>query len=174
MPSSYSWPLSNPPAPGGGSPISSSGVVALLSSTSGRPRRGIITPFQRGAADYNSDEGEALINSAIRQVLGTRCSSATTQGEIPWRTDFGSLVDHARHRNNDVVLGELLNQWAVDAVARWLVSVRITRTSLTRQSDAAGNENTIILRVWWEAVSRGGQVLGTGATSVPLTSVARG
>lgn len=169
MPSSYSWPLSSPPSPGSGSPDDSgTGAASLLSGATGRPRRGIVTPFQRGASDFASGEGAALINSEIRQVLGTRCSSSTTQGEIPWRTDFGSLIQHARHRNNDQVLGALLNQWVVDAIARWLSHVRVTETAL-EQDDEGGAS----LRVWWEVVSRGGQVLGSGSTSVPLTAISR-
>lgn len=172
MPSSYSWPLSSPPAP---SPVvdDSEGAAALLAGSTGRPRRGIVTPFRRGASDFATGEGAALINSEIRQVLGTRCSSSTTQGELPWRTDFGSLVEHARHRNNDAVLEALLTQWAVDAVARWMTHVRITRTLLEKRKDPAGNETILSLRVWWEAVARGGRVLGSGSTSVPLPSVAR-
>lgn len=174
MPSSYSWPLSSPPAPETPADDSEGTAAALLAGASGRPRRGLLVPFRRGAADFESGEGAELINSEIRQVLGTRCSSATTQGEMPWRTDFGSLIQHARHRNNDAVLAELLNQWAVDAIARWLSTVRVTRTSLERKKDADGNETILSLRVWWEVVARGGgQVLGSGSTSVPLTAVAR-
>jgi phage baseplate assembly protein W len=173
MPSSYSWPLASPPAP---APVVSadSGAAALLSSgAAGRPRRGLLTPLRRGAADFISGEGAALINSEIRQVLGTRCSSSTTQGELAWRTDFGSLIEHARWKNNDLVLEALLNQWVVDAIARWLKNVRITRTRLERKNDANGQETICSLRIWWEAVSRGGQVLGSGETSVPLPAVAR-
>lgn len=174
MPTSYSWPLSSPPAADSPSEVSAEdGAAALLAGSTGRPRRGILTPFRRGAADYVSGEGSALINSEIRQVLGTRCASATTQGELPWRTEFGSLIHRARHRNNDAVLAALLNQWTVDAVARWLRFVRVTRTTLERKKDEHGNETILSLRVFWEAVSRGGQVLGSGSTSVPLTAVGR-
>jgi phage baseplate assembly protein W len=172
MPSSYTWPLATPPAPEP-SGETSSGSAALLSATTGRSRRGIVIPFRRAAADFATGEGADLINSQIQQVLGTRCSSSTTQGELAWRTDFGSLIQHARHRNNDFVLGELLNQWVVDAVTRWLRHVRVTRTELERRKDANGQETIASLRVYWEAIARGGQVLGSGSTSVPLTSIAR-
>lgn len=172
MPSSYSWPLSSPPAP---SPVDSdsTGTAALLAGSTGRPRRGLLVPFRRGAADFVSGEGADLINGEIQQVLGIRCSSATTQGELPWRTDFGSLIQHARHRNNDAVLEALLTQWAVDAVARWLRYVRVTRTLLERRKDPNGNETIASLRVFWEAVTRGGQVIGSGSTSVALPSISR-
>lgn len=168
MPSSYSWPLSSPPAPAPSAGAGESGAAALLASTSGRSRRGLLGPLRRGAADFVSGEGAALIHSEIRQVLGTRCSSATTQGELPWRPEFGSLLQHARHRNNDAVLEALLTQWAVDAISRWLRFVRVTRTQLERQKDEHGHETILHFWVFWEAVSRGGQILGSGSTSVQL------
>lgn len=172
MPSSYSWPLISPPSPGATPGTTSEGAAALLSTVSGRPQRGLIAPFTRGANDFTTGEGAALINSGIRQVLGTRCSSSTTQGEIPWLTEFGSLLDHARHRNNDAVLGELLNQWTVDAIARWMKSVRITQTKLIR-TNVVGEENEVHLQVWWTFVSRGGQHLGSGSTSIALSAIGR-
>lgn len=167
MPSVYSWPLAAPPAPS--TPPADTTVIV----GAGRPIRGILTPFRRGAADFEQGTGLALISSEIRQVLGTRCSSSVTQGELLWRTDFGSLIEHARHRNNDAVLASLLNHWAVDAIAKWLKNVRVTRTELERAVGPEGEENIAALRIWWEAISRGGQVLGEGETSVPLTSIAR-
>lgn len=173
MPSVYSWPLSSPPS---ASPVpeESPGAAALLSGPTGRPRRGIVLPFRRGANDFETGEGAALISSALRFILGTRCSSATTEGELPWRTDFGSLVQHARHKNNDAVLEALLNRWTVDAVTRWMPNVRVTRTELARKKDAAGNETILSLTVFWEATARGGNVLGAGSTSVPLGAIASG
>lgn len=173
MPASYSWPLSSPPAAAPSSSDSSDGAAALLGSTTGFAKRGLLAPLRRGASDFVSGEGAELINSGIRQVLGTRCSSATTQGELPWRTDFGSLLQHARHKNNDAVLEALLNQWAVDAVARWMPSIRVTRTTYEKPRDDRGNETIARLRVWWELIGRGGQVVGSGSTRVPLTAVGR-
>jgi len=174
MPSSYTWPLSSPPSSSSSSD-SSDGVATLLASTSGRERHGILLPFVRGASDFDTGSGAALINTSIRQILGTRCSSATTQGELPWRTDFGSLIPNARHRNNDVVLEALVNQWAVDALARWLSTVRVTRTVLTTKKDEHGNPTILFLRVYWEVIARGssGSVLGSGSTSVRLGSIGR-
>jgi hypothetical protein len=170
MPRRYSWPLESPPAPETPADDSS----GALFGTGGRPLRGLLTPFRRGANDFESGEGARLINSEIGQVLGTRCSSATTQGELPWRTDFGSLVQHARHKNNDLVLEALLNQWAVDAVARWLPNIRVTRTHLAPFKPASSPEGTGLgLRVFWELVSRGGQVMGSGDTSVGLVAIGR-
>lgn len=172
MPTVYSWPLSNPPTASPATDVGQ-GAAALLASSTGRQRRGIVLPFRRGASDFESGEGAALINSEIWQVLGTRCSSATTQGELPWRTEFGSLIQHARHRNNDAVLEALLSQWAADAVARWLTYLRVTRTELSRVKDPSGNETILWLRVFWEVASRGGQIIGSGSTSVALGAVGR-
>jgi hypothetical protein len=169
MPSSYTWPLASPPSP---TPVAEEAVVSLA-ATGGRPLRGLLTPFRRGANDFTSGEGQQLMSSKIREVLGTRCSGPTTQGELPWRTDFGSLIEHARWRNNDAVLEPLLDRWARDAIARWLPSIRITGSKIRREKDPNGHETIAVLIVGWEALSRGGQVLGKGSTSVPLTAIGR-
>jgi hypothetical protein len=171
MPSIYTWPLAAPPAP---SPGSGGGTeddaASLLFGGGGKQRRGILTPFRRGANDVNVGEGVQLLNSEIRQVLGTLCDSSASSGELPWRTDFGSKLSLSRHRNNGPVLAELVNQWVVDAISRWLTLVRVVRTVVEPSSFG---DTTIVVRVYWEAIARGGQTLGSGDTSVPLTAVGR-
>lgn len=151
--------------------MSEEDAAALFAGVVGGTKRGILAPFRRGASDFESGEGVKLINSWIAQVVGTRCSSSTTQGELLWRTDFGGLIPHARHRNNDDVLEALLNQWTVDAVARWIPGVRVTRTVLEQKKDPNGEETISSLRIFWQAIARGGQVLGSGDTSVALTAM---
>lgn len=169
MPSSYSWPLSSPPAPAADADSSDSTASLLAAGVVRRPRRGILTPFRRdGVSDFANGTGGALIRSAVGQILGTRCRSPHAQGELPWRSDFGSLFYLARHRNNDVVLAELVQQWAIDALARWLSCVRVTGVALLRLRDTEGNENILAARIAYNVVTRGGDVLGRDATTVEL------
>jgi len=86
--------------------------------------RGLIRPFQRdGRSDFAAATGEQLIRSAIGQILGTVGASDTTPGELPWRTEFGSLLHRLRHQRNDAVLQELARVYAVDALKRWVPRV---------------------------------------------------
>jgi hypothetical protein len=173
MPSSYSWPLSSPPAAAPASSGSASAASVLAAGVVRRARRGLLIPFRRdGASDFANGTGGELVRSAVEQVLGTRCAGPANEGELPWRSEFGSLIHLARHRNNDAVLEELVRQWSVDALARWLSSVRVTGCRIERQKDENGNESILVARVFYEVVARGGDVLGRDSTTVPLSSLA--
>jgi uncharacterized protein len=81
---------------------------------------GLLRPFRRDQkADFAAAGGGALIRSAVGQILGTVGSSDFTQGELPWRTEFGSLLHLLRHQKNDRVLQELARVYVVDALKRW-------------------------------------------------------
>lgn len=170
MPTSYSWPLTSPPEPAAPAASDSTSVVE---GGGGRPRRGLLIPFRRGSSDYETGEGLALVSSDLALLLGTRRSSSITQGELPWRTDFGSLIQHAVHQNNDIVLTGLVRQWSSDAVARWMPSVRIVDVRISTEQDSRGHETIKVAHIDWILVARGGNRLGKGATSVPLTASRR-
>lgn len=88
--------------------------------------RGVIRPFRRVNSDFQSGTGVDLIRSAVALVLGTTCSSKTTQGELPWRTEFGSLLQLTRLRNNDSALKHFAEHYIGDALLRWVPALRIT------------------------------------------------
>ena len=68
----------------------------------------LLRPFRRDLrSDLAAAGGADVIKSAVGQVLGTVGASDFTQGELPWRTDFGSLLHLLRHQKNDRVLQEL-------------------------------------------------------------------
>lgn len=59
---------------------------------------GLLRPLRRDQkADFAAAGGGQFIRSAVGQILGTVGSSDFTQRELPWRTDFGSLLHVLRH-----------------------------------------------------------------------------
>jgi uncharacterized protein len=60
-------------------------------------------------------------------------SSDFTQGELPWRTEFGSLLHLLCHQKNDRVLQELARVYVVDALKRWEPRVVVTSVQIARE-----------------------------------------
>ncbi|MCP4573337.1 MAG: GPW/gp25 family protein [bacterium] len=84
--------------------------------------KGISYPLTREHGDYATATGATLIKSNIRCVLGVRASSSdgVYRGEYPWRLDFGSQIDRARHTNIDEdIRRDLMRVRVVDAISRW-------------------------------------------------------
>jgi phage baseplate assembly protein W len=113
---------------------------------------GLTRPFQRdGRADFAAAGGERLVRSAVGQVLGTIGSSESTSGEVPWRTDFGSLLHRLRHQKNDSVLQELGRVYVVDAPKRWEPRVLVTDMRITRVRH--DGENVLAIRLRYDVIS---------------------
>ena len=97
--------------------------------------RGLLVPFQRDRQrDFASADGEALLRAKVVQVLAT-------DGELPWRPEFGAGLDRLRHRRNDAVLTELVRVRVRDALARWLPSAELVELTVTPK------ENTLTVTV---------------------------
>ena len=106
---------------------------------------GIVTPFRRdGKGDFANAGGKTLLRSRVRQVIGVRGSTQFTQGEIPWRTDFGSAFDLLRHRKSQIVVNELGRVYARDAM-RWEPHADLTDVETSRL-DSGEVEILIIFR----------------------------
>jgi phage baseplate assembly protein W len=94
----------------------------------------------------------------VGQILGTLGASESTQGELPWRTEMGSLLRLLIHQRNDTVLQELARVYVVDALKRWEPRVRVTSVAVTRERDRG--ENVLAIRLRYNIVaSPGGTVL---------------
>lgn len=78
-------------------------------------------------------------------------SSDFTQGEVPWRTEFGSLLHLLRHQRNDAVLPELARVYVVDALKRWEPRVVVTSVQVTRERQ--DGENVLAIRVRYNVIS---------------------
>lgn len=127
-------------------------------------KRGIITPFRRDQInDFANGGGKALLRSHLEQIIGVRCASpGITQGEYPWRPEFGSLVDILRHRNaNEATTQELARKFVVDAVSRWTKLVRITDVEIydIETDDGVTQGITKTLKIYYQIVDRGVRLL---------------
>ena len=113
---------------------------------------GLVRPFQRDLrSDFAAAGGEQLIRSAVGQILGTVGASDYTQGEVPWRTTFGSLLHVLRHQRNDHVLQELARVYVIDALKRWEPRVVVTSVQIMREQ--LEGENVLAIRVRYDIVS---------------------
>ena len=114
---------------------------------------GAIRPFRRdGKSDFAAAGGEAAVRSAVGQILGTMAGSDFTQGELPWRTEFGSLLHLLRHKRNDAVLQELARVYVVDALKRWEPRVVVTSVQMTREVQEG--QNVLAIRLRYNLVDR--------------------
>jgi len=113
---------------------------------------GLLRPFRRDRkADLAAGGGEALIRSAVGQILGTMAGSEYTQGELPWRTELGSLLHLLRHQKNDAVLQELARVHVVDALKRWEPRVQVTSVKVTRERQ--DGESVLAIRLRYNIIS---------------------
>ncbi len=116
--------------------------------------RGIVRPFRRDQKnDFVNATEEALVKSAVGQVLGTRGSNERIVGELPWNTEFGSLIEILRHMNNDDALQELGRLFVVEALQRWEPRVLITRVDIFRkEAVAGGGENVLEIALVYDII----------------------
>jgi len=120
--------------------------------TSGAIGRGLLRPFQRdNKQDFVNGEDADLIGASIGQILGTICSSEVTSGELPWRTEFGSLLHLLRLKNNSPALVEEARAYVVMALSKWEPRVRLTSVRIVQQID----QGKLSIRVRWRPKYQG-------------------
>lgn len=85
--------------------------------------------------DFATAGGEENVRAALSQILGTVAESAKTQGELDWRTDFGSKLALVKHRKGTLAK-ELGRAYVLEAVRRW--EPRIVITQVTPVFDSIG------------------------------------
>lgn len=126
---------------------------------------GLLRPLRRDQkADFAAGGGEQLIRSAVGQILGTIGSSEVTLGELPWRTEFGSLLYRLRHQKNDSVLQELARVYVVDALKRWEPRIAVTAVTVGREQH--DGENVLSIRLRYDVIST-----NTPGNNVILSSI---
>lgn len=115
---------------------------------------GLLRPFQRDEKnDFANAGGVELIKACVGQVLGTRAGSDFTQGELKWRSEFGSLLYLLRHQNNDVALQELARVYVVEALRRWEPRVRVTGVEVARESANGNGQNALSIRLRYDIIN---------------------
>lgn len=101
------------------------------------PPRSLLVPFRRDRKrDFASGSEDVLLASQVRQAILTEGTTATTSGELPWRTSFGAALALLRYQSNDGVLGELARVLVRDALQRWvpraeLLDLEVVQTEAT-------------------------------------------
>lgn len=115
---------------------------------------GLLRPFRRNQKnDFANADGEKLVRSAVGQVLGTRGSNERIVGELPWNTEFGSLIEILRHMPNDDTLQELGRLFVVEAIQRWEPRVVISRVDISRKkSDLNSGENVLEIALVYDII----------------------
>jgi hypothetical protein len=113
---------------------------------------GLLRPLRRDQkADFAAAGGEQLIRSTVGQILGTIGSSDATPGELPWRTEFGSLLHRLRHQKNDSLLQELARVYVVDTLKRWEPRIVVTAVEVDREQH--DGENALAIRLRYNVIS---------------------
>ncbi len=98
--------------------------------------RGIIAPLRRDRKrDFASGNGDPLLYSKVVQVL------CTEEGELPFRTAFGSRIHLLRHQRNDDILSELGRVYVRDALRRWVPEAEVSSVTAVRDGE------TLTLRI---------------------------
>ncbi len=92
--------------------------------------------------------------SAVGQILGTKAQSETTQGELPWRTQFGSLLYLLRIRNNSPALVEVARAFVVRALQEWEPRIRVTRVQVTRKKSDTGLLDKTVIDVKFDVLAQ--------------------
>lgn len=148
MPQSFKFDLTQPPAPvrTASPPKRTASPVDQIVFGSG-----ILIPFRQDEkGDFANAASVELVRAEIRQVLGTLAISPNTNGELPWRPEFGSLMELLRFRNLDETTVELARVYVVDALRVWLTRIRVKEASVVLDYDA----NTLFLRVRYDLLSQ--------------------
>ena len=104
--------------------------------------RNLLIPFRRDRKrDFANGTGPELLASKVRQALLTEGATASSQGELPWRTNFGAALALLRHQRNNAVLGELARVYVRDSLRLWAPGVRLLRVQVLQE------DSTLALRI---------------------------
>jgi phage baseplate assembly protein W len=165
MPVDASYGLTAPVTPGVSDGVSGQGISILKGPDI--LGFGLLSPFIREAADFSNAGGIDHLESMIAQVLGTMAGSDYTVGELPWRSDFGSLLHFLRHRQNDDITAELSRVYVEEALAKWIPQIQLVDVRTTRKKDLNGEYSVLELRITYNLINvnqSGNEILGQSVT----------
>ncbi len=117
---------------------------------------GVTRPFRRDKkGDFASAGGAKLVIAAVGQILGTRGAvpGAAQQGEVPWRSGFGSLIHTLKHAPNNVILRELARTHTLDALKRWEPRVIVKNVDAERIDVDAGKSRAVLIAVKFNMIA---------------------
>lgn len=94
---------------------------------------GLLLPFQRDLKDdFANGAGDEVFKSNALLVLATEAESAVADGELEWRTDFGSRFYLLRQQRNTIALQALAEFYAREAFDNWLPELKLRSVVASR------------------------------------------
>lgn len=109
---------------------------------------GLVRPFRRERRiDWVSANDDRLLSSSIGQILGTQADGPNSSGELPWRTQFGSLLNSLRHKNNNAGLRAEARMHVVQALNRWEPRIVLRRLEVKTTNTDSGKRNKLDITV---------------------------
>ncbi|OHD18821.1 MAG: hypothetical protein A2Y38_16460 [Spirochaetes bacterium GWB1_59_5] len=115
---------------------------------------GLIHPLVFDGVDFLTASGPALVANAVSQILGTLGGSDDVVGELPWDTEFGSILPRLRFRKMDLGDRELAKFYIADALNRWEPRIQVHAASVSKDEDAGSdNPTTLIIRLRYSLVA---------------------
>lgn len=135
---------------------------------------GVTYPLARGGAnDFAAAGGVDLVKARVRHILSVNAGRNGRPGEYPWRGEFGNRVGLLRHRTNNPVLGQMAQQYVIEALSLWEPCVRVAYATVRATPN---DPRSLLLRVIYDIVTSnpaGNQVILPAQTlEVPLTASA--
>lgn len=114
---------------------------------------GLSRPFKRDNKNDFTNAGDVtLVMACVGQILGLRCSSANTQGELEWDPERGSLLYLLRQQKNDMVLQELGRAYVVDALQKQEPRIVVKGARITRET-VDGQETAFVIRLVYDVIT---------------------
>lgn len=129
---------------------------------------GLVTPFRRGSRDFATSRGIDLVDSAVKQILGTRAAVGEMSGELRWRPDFGSKLWILRHRKKDPDLNDQAEAYIEEALAQ---EPRVRLVQAEVQPDTEVDDTRLRLKLRTEIIAEnvpGNRVIVQGESELSL------
>lgn len=132
--------------------------------------QGVLRPFVRGGnGDWANAADIRLVRANVGQVLNTMASSGSTSGELPWRPEFGSVLQLLRFRNLDETTIELARIYAGDALKNWLPRIRVRDVEVQVDFDTS----QLVINIKYDILAANRRsVIAPGQTASTAVSVA--
>lgn len=127
---------SSAPSSGGAAALPSSSPIDSILGF------GLVSPFIRGASDFASAGGEALVRACAGNVLGIRANTEQSRGELKWRHAMGSKMHLIRHRKGRVA-EDIAIAFAQEAIDLW--EPRLIVTGVETTFDPQSRARTVIV-----------------------------
>lgn len=158
MPLTFSYPLNGPPPGSGGIGFQDGPFVHPYAGADMRSFLGfgLTQPFRRDLrGDFANDSEAALVASCVAQVIGTQSSGPNSEGEVPWRPEFGSRLHALRHRNlDDATVDNLAKVYVADALRQWEPRYKLRGIGLfkVKSGPLARDVNSLWVRVLGDVI----------------------